>query len=487
MQDRIWLIDDDEQLADILSLTLEAQGYAVDVSRSSQQALEHLGNRDENADASAVLLDLRLADQDGLTLLPKIREELPEVPVFIITAHGDVDSAVEAFTLGASGYFRKPFEEGELTEKLGQAIDQYRLKREVRMLRSRAQSADQLPRITDLIPSRDPAMAPLLKKVSMAANVMSNCVIHGESGTGKELVARALHRLSPRGNGPFIAFNCAALPESLMESELFGHVRGAFTDAKESKAGLFARANGGTLFLDEIGDAPLSIQAKLLRVLQEKEILPLGATTPVKVDVRVVAATHKCLKTEVELKRFRLDLYYRLHVLKLEVPPLRDRQRDILFLGSFFAEKLAREMNLMFRGFTGTAQTEMERYAWPGNVRELQNRIEQAMALGGGGILASRSLFPEREIPESMDEEIEASNPEPVSHDDSPLPSYQEAKIDFERNYLERVLHAAKGNIAKAARMASKSRTEVYGLLRKHGLNPLVFKNSEADEEARKA
>jgi two-component system response regulator GlrR len=484
MKDRIWLIDDDEQLTDILSLTLETHGYLVEVSRSSGQALDLLQRRETIQDSSAVLLDLRLADQDGLTLLPRIREELPEVPVFIITAHGDVDSAVEAFTLGASGYFRKPFEDGELTEKLRQAIDQYRLKQEVQVLRSRALANENLPRVADLIPSRDPAMGPLLKKVEMAANVMSNCVIHGESGTGKELVARALHRLSPRRNGPFIAFNCAALPESLMESELFGHVRGAFTDAKEAKAGLFMRANGGTLFLDEIGDAPLSIQAKLLRVLQEKEILPLGATTPVKVDVRVVAATHKCLKTEVEQKRFRLDLYYRLHVLRLEIPALRERPRDIIFLGSFFAEKLAREMNLMFRGFTGAAQSEMERYAWPGNVRELQNRIEQAMALGGGGIIPSRNLFPERETPEAGDEDMETlfEDNKEMPRDEAPLPSYQEAKSDFEKNYLERVLHAAKGNIAKAARMASKSRTEVYGLLRKHGLNPLVFKNSEVEE-----
>jgi len=490
-QDRIWLIDDDEQLADILSLTLETQGYAAEVSRSAAQALELLGQRERIQNTSAVLLDLRLADQDGLTLLPRIREELPEVPVFIITAHGDVDSAVEAFTLGANGYFRKPFEEGELTEKLRQAVDQYRLKLEVRNLRSRAITSENVPKVSDLIPSRDPSMAPLLKRVEMAANVMSNCVIHGESGTGKELVARALHRLSPRRSGPFIAFNCAALPESLMESELFGHVRGAFTDAKESKSGLFARASGGTLFLDEIGDAPLSIQAKLLRVLQEKEVLPLGATTPIKVDVRVVAATHKCLKTEVEQKRFRLDLYYRLHVLRLEVPPLRDRPRDIPFLGSFFAEKLAREMNLMFRGFTTSALTEMERYAWPGNVRELQNRIEQAMALGGGGIIPSRNLFPEREVPNEFETELEegalAAGIESGTHpgDEALLPSYQEAKIDFERNYLERVLHAAKGNIAKAARMASKSRTEVYGLLRKHGLNPTLFKNS--DDEVRKA
>jgi two-component system response regulator GlrR len=273
-----------------------------------------------------------------------------------------------------------------------------------------------------------------------------------------------------------------------MESELFGHVRGAFTDAKESKSGLFAQANGGTLFLDEIGDAPLSIQAKLLRVLQEREVLPLGATRPIKVDVRVVAATHKCLKTEVEQKRFRLDLYYRLHVLRLEIPPLRERPRDILFLGSFFAEKLSREMNLMFRGFTGAAQAEMERYSWPGNVRELQNRIEQAMALGGGGVIPSRHLFPEKEIPEGIEEETEtaAFAGEAMETSESALPSYQEAKIDFERNYLERVLQAAKGNIAKAARMASKSRTEVYGLLRKHGLNPLLFKNS-GDEDVRKA
>jgi two-component system response regulator GlrR len=485
MQDLIWLIDDDEQLADILSLTLETQGYDVCVSRSSEQALGILADRDRIQNASAVLLDLRLADQDGLTLLPKLREELPEAPIFIITAHGDVDSAVEAFTLGANGYIRKPFEEGELTQKLRQAIDQYRLKRELRSLRMRSNADENIPRVSDLIPSRDPAMAQLLKKVELAANVMSNCVIHGESGTGKELVARALHQLSPRCDGPFIAFNCAALPESLMESELFGHVRGAFTDAKEAKSGLFARANGGTLFLDEIGDAPLSIQSKLLRVLQEREVLPLGATTPVKVDVRVVAATHKCLKTEVEQKRFRLDLYYRLNVLRLEIPPLRDRPRDILFLASVFAEKLAREMNFKFSGFTGAAQEEMSRYSWPGNVRELQNRIEQAIALGGGGIIPSRHLFPEREPTDSHDAEALEANSDfsELNPADETLPSYQEAKIDFERNYLERVLQAAKGNIAKASRLASKSRTEVYGLLRKHGLNPVLFKTSDPDED----
>jgi two-component system response regulator GlrR len=261
----------------------------------------------------------------------------------------------------------------------------------------------------------------------------------------------------------------------LLESELFGYVKGAFTDARENKPGLFARAHGGTLFIDEVGDAPLSIQTKLLRVLQEREILPLGGTQPIRVDVRIVAATHRSLKEEVAAGRFRQDLYFRLHVFPIRVPPLRERPKDISLLASAFAERLAEEMGVPFRGFTQTALNALETYSWPGNVRELQNKVERAIALQAGGLLTAKSLFPEQAFGPEPEPELEIKDTPPSSAPET-LPSYSEAKQDFERTYLERVLTAARGNIAKAARLASKSRTEVYGLLRKHRLNPSTFK-----------
>jgi two-component system response regulator GlrR len=299
-------------------------------------------------------------------------------------------------------------------------------------------------------------------------------VVSGESGTGKELVARALHRCGPRRSGPFIAFNCAAVPETLLESELFGHARGAFTDARENKQGLFVRANGGTLFLDEIGDAPLSIQSKLLRVLQEREVLPVGGDAPVKVDVRIVAATHRELKQEVEKGRFRHDLYYRLHVLPIHVPPLRERPRDVLYLAGWFGTQLGGKLSVAFDGFTPAAERALRAHDWPGNIRELQNRVEHALAMTRGGKLTAQSLFPE--APETLDGSDDPFAASPAQLDPDALPTFMDAKLNFERSYLERVLTAARGNIAKAARLASKSRTEVYSLLRKHGMDAGEFK-----------
>ncbi|MGK5083813.1 sigma-54 dependent transcriptional regulator [Bdellovibrionota bacterium FG-1] len=478
MKDSILIIDDDEQITDILGLLLENEGYQVRTCATLGRAHEFV----QQYAFALILLDIRLSDGNGIEFLPRLREHAPNVPVFIITAHGDVDSAVDAFTWGANGYIKKPFKEGDLKAQIGQAIEAYKLKLEIQGIKSAASSTE----IRDIIPTHDPAMDPLLKRIATAAQVTSTVVISGESGTGKELVARALHKTGPRRKGPFIAFNCAAVPENLLESELFGYMRGAFTDAKDNKLGLFTRAHGGTLFLDEIGDAPLSIQSKLLRVLQEREIMPLGATTATKIDVRVVAATHKCLKDEVEAGRFRQDLFYRLHVLPLQVPALRERPKDILFLGQLFATRLSETMSLQFEGFTQRGVEELLKHAWPGNVRELQNRIEQALAMSQGGRLSAKLLFPELDLAfESMSEpvfespDLNASVPGETTPDQPPaldLPTFGQAKISFERNYLERVLTVAKGNIAKAARLASKSRAEVYGLLRKHGLDAGAFK-----------
>lgn len=474
----ILLIDDDEQITDILSLVLEAEGYRIESCVSPAAAVEALRCRD----FSVVLLDLRLGDYDGLELLPTLREIDPDVPIFMITAHGDVDSAVNAFARGANGYVRKPFRDGELKDQIARAIEAFEVKRAVRLVRSGRES-DKAAR--SIIRTCDPSMDALLKRVETAARVASNVVIHGESGSGKELVARALHQLGPRAKAPFIAFNCAAVPETLIESELFGFVKGAFTDARENKQGLFARANGGTLFLDEIGDASPSVQAKLLRVLQEREVLPLGATQAIPIDVRVVAATHKSLEKEVAEGRLRQDLYYRLHVVPLTVPPLRDRPKDVLFLAQLFGERLATQLGQAFPGFSLSAEEMCRSHPWPGNIRELQNRVEHAMVLGGGGRIRASELFPESQTTEEA-EERDLFRAPAFSTLEEAVPTFGEAKASFERSYLEKVLRAARGNIAKAARIASKSRTEVYGLLRKHGLDPLHFKSgspSSAESE----
>ena len=484
--DWILVVDDDEQLAEILSLTLESEGYQVRTCSTLARAGEFI----KAQIFSLILLDIRLADGNGIEFLPRLREQCPNLPIFIITAHGDVDSAVEAFTFGANGYIKKPFRDGDLKAQIGQAIENYKLKNEIQALKNTTPGNE----IREILFTKDPAMEIVLKRIATAAQVTSTVVITGESGTGKELVARALHKTGARKNGPFIAFNCAALPENLLESELFGYHRGAFTDAKDNKPGLFARAHGGTLFIDEIGDAPLSIQSKLLRVLQERELTPLGATAPIKVDVRVVTATHKSLKDEVDKGLFRQDLYYRLHVLPIHVPALRERPKDVFFLANLFATRLAETMNTGFEGFTQKAADSMSSYPWPGNVRELQNRVEHALAVSYGGRITAKALFPE------LDFGFESATEPAYAPDDSapgslsmrtpgvavieagsgpaptPLPSFGAAKIDFERNYLERVLTLAKGNIAKAARIASKSRAEVYGLLRKHGLDAGTFK-----------
>jgi len=485
---RILVVDDDEQIADILFLRLEAEGYQVDTCGTIVRAMDLLSkNR-----YALILLDLRLRDGNGVESLPRIRDLDSEVPIFIITAHGDVDSAVSAFSSGANGYIRKPFQEGDLKLQISQAIESYQMRMEVDRLR-RLVGGEQ--DIGNIILSRDPRMRRFLDHVRTASQTSSNVVIYGESGTGKELVSRSLHQLGGRAKGPFVAINCAAFPENLLESELFGYMKGAFTDARENKVGHIVRANGGTLFLDEIGDAPLSIQVRLLRVLQEREVLPLGGSAPVKVDVRVIAATHRDLRTLVAEGRFREDLFYRLQVLPLHVPALRQRTLDIMYLANIFANRFSQIHGRRFEGFTSSATAAMTAHEWPGNVRELQNRVEHAVVMGKNPTLTTIDLFPEQNHHASMhsieqnqetqnnglsyDEEENAED-ENVSDaeieiDDSVVP-YKEAKEKFEKQYILSVLKQAQGNIARAARLAGKYRTEVYGLVKKYKLDPRDFK-----------
>ncbi len=461
-------MDDDEQLSEIICLLLESEGFDIRACNDPNVALG-LAVREE---FSAILLDIRLGEHNGIELLNRIREVDPDIPVFMITAHGEIDTAVQSFTLGANGYIRKPFQEGELKGQVLQAVEKYKLKRALRSNRTAVSSEE----IRGIFLTRDPMMEPLLRKMQLAAATSSNVVITGETGSGKEVVAQALHRVGVRKKGSFVAFNCAAVPENLIESELFGHMRGAFTDARENKPGLFVRAHQGTLFLDEIGEAPASVQAKLLRVLQEKEVLPLGATASIPVDVRIICATHRNLKQEVAQGRFREDLFYRLHVIPLEVLPLRKRPKDIPYLASIFAKQCCEQQGIKFEGFTASAWRALLEHQWPGNVRELQNRMERATVLGTESKLTGASIFPEKgpdlggDFCETQEAEIAATI------QSGELPTFGDAKISFEKSYLERLLLAAKGNIAKAARLASKSRTEVYGLIRKHQIDPGKFK-----------
>lgn len=460
---RILLIDDDEQLTDVLSLQLESEGYEVLLASDGEKALD-LAKRGE---PDVIFVDLRLGPECGLHLVPGLRELRPNAPVLMMTAHGDLDSALEGFKLGISGYLKKPFREGELLAEVEKAIQA-----SAHLVEPRALGGpESIRKLSQKVPSVDPSFEEVYKRIAVAAEVNSPVVIHGESGTGKELVARALHESGSRRNGPFIAFNCGAVPESLAEAELFGYARGAFTDARENKPGLFVRADKGTLFLDEIAEASPALQTKLLRVLQEKEVTPVGATHPVRIDVRVISASHQSLQKRVDEGKFRQDLFFRLHVLTINLPPLRARKADIAHLARLFAERVGATHGVVFGGFTQAAEERLLNYAWPGNIRELQNRIEQAMVIRRGGILNAESLFPENpalndEIPEKPQEQRKSTI----------LPSFFEAKVDFERSYLEQVLAAAQGNIARAARLASKSRTEVYSLIKKHGLDPGSFK-----------
>jgi two-component system response regulator GlrR len=480
-QPRILVVDDDEQIADILGLRLEAEGYGVDTCGTVTRALDLLARNHY----SLVLLDLRLRDGNGVESLPRLREVDADVPVFIITAHGDVDSAVQAFSRGANGYIRKPFQEGDLRLQIAQAVEGYRTRLEVQRLRRLMGDGRELDRI---ILSRDPVMKRFLDQVRTASAASTNVVIYGESGTGKELVARALHEMGPRAKGPFVAINCGAFPENLLESELFGYVKGAFTDARENKAGHIVRASGGTLFLDEIGDAPLSIQVRLLRVLQEREVLPLGSGASVKVDVRVIAATHRDLRQHVAEGRFREDLFYRISVLPLHAPPLRERKGDVTYLAAAFAARFAAVHGRKIDGYSPQALSAMQSYSWPGNVRELQNRVEHAVVMGQSRTITLGDMFPEGDALLAR-HAVAAALTSAVTAPELPVAEraaaisvsegirpYKEAKEEFERNYVESLLTQAHGNIARAARLAGKYRTEVYSLIKKYRLDPREFK-----------
>ncbi len=443
MTHRVLIVDDDANLLRLLALRLEKEGFAVTQASSGEQALACLGA----AVPDLVITDMRMSGMDGLALFDAVNRRLPALPVIILTAHGNIPDAVQATRRGVFGYLTKPFEARALMAEVERAL----------ALAADSSEGDADWRVG--IVTRSPLMNRVLSEARLIARNDAPVLLSGESGTGKELLARAIHEASARSSGPFVALNCGAIPEALLESELFGHVKGAFTGAIRDHKGLFQSAGGGTLFLDEIGDMPLALQVKLLRVLQEREVRPVGSTQSVKVDVRVISATHRDLRAESTARRFREDLYYRLNVVSLALPPLAARREDIALLASHFLALLALRYGKTIAGFAPDAMERLVAAAWRGNVRELQNVVEKCVALCPTPVIPCALV--ERAIDGAIDE----------------LASFDEARRSFERDYLTQLLRVTDGNVSQAARLAKRNRSDFYSLLNRHQLDPASFKS----------
>jgi two-component system response regulator GlrR len=377
------------------------------------------------------------------------------MPVIILTAFGTIESAVQAMRQGAYGYLTKPFNPRDLFTHIEKALENSRLTVEINRLKGLLQEGYDSP---DMVVKSD-KMQQVLNIVSRVAGMDSTVYVHGESGTGKELIAKAIHLASDRKEKPFVALNCAALPESLLESRLFGHEKGAFTGAVQTTKGMFSQAHEGTIFLDEIGDMSLAIQAKLLRVLEERCFYPIGSEKLVEVDVRVIVATNKDLEEEVKKGLFRSDLFYRIHVIPIYLPPLRERKEDIPPLVEHFLTRLSQQMKKDIKGVTPEAMRKLMLHDWAGNVRELENTLEYAAAMTREDVLTEEFILPSRHSPS-----------------EEPFRPLKEARDAFERGYLIKLLQACKGNISEAADLAGKYRTDFYSLLKKHSLNPADFR-----------
>ncbi|BCL75945.1 transcriptional regulator [Jeongeupia sp. HS-3] len=442
------LVDDDADLLRLLSMRLTAAGYKVTTAETVQTALAQLAV----ATPQLVISDVRLPDGDGLALYAEIRARLPALPVILLTAHGTIPDAVEATNRGVFGYLTKPFDSKVLLEKVKQALS---------VSAATPEAGDEAWRSE--IVSRSSMMAELLGEARLIAASDASVLIRGESGTGKELLARAIHKASPRSGKPFVAINCGAIPEALLESELFGHVKGAFTGAIAHHRGLFQAADGGTLFLDEIGDMPPALQVKLLRVLQERAVRPVGASESVPIDVRILSATHRDLDVAMMEGEFREDLFYRLNVVALTLPTLAERREDIPLLANHLLQRLADKYAKRLNGFAPDALEALSTAAWPGNVRQLFNAIEQVCALCTASI-----------VPLAL---VQRALRQPSAE----VLSYAEAKRRFELDYLTRLLKLTDGNVADAAKLADRNRTEFYRLLQKHALAPALFRSNNDD------
>ena len=441
---KILLVDDDVDLLRLIAIRLEAAGHSVATASSGAQALAQMAvDRPQ-----LVVTDMRMPGMDGNALFAAVRASYPTLPVIILTAHGTIPEAVAATHRGVFGYLAKPYQARELLAMVARAIEISPA--------APGSGPDAEAWHADIV-TRNAAMADLLAQAKLVAAGDASVLLRGASGSGKEMLAQAIHKASERRQRPFVAVNCGAIPENLLESELFGYVKGAFTGAARDQPGLIRAAHGGTLFLDEIGDMPLPLQVKLLRVLEERQVRPVGATASTPVDVRIISATHRDLEEEMGAGRFRSDLYYRLNVVSLAIPDLAERRDDIPLLANHFLRKLALRYRKQINGFAPEAMELLIRASWPGNVRQLLNVVEQAVALTTGPIvtlaLVQKTISELGEI----------------------LP-FDEARRSFEADYLIRLLKMTGGNVTQAAKLAQRNRTDFYKLLQRHALDPALFK-----------
>jgi two-component system response regulator GlrR len=466
---RLIAVDDDQNLLELVKTKLAAANYEVTAALDGEEALKLA----KSGEFDLAIVDLRLADQDGMTLMERLHALTPGMPVIILTGHASVESAVEAMTRGAYTYLTKPFDPHELLLQVNRALDSCRLVFENERLKGMLKEKYDFANIV----AKSEKMQAMLEAVSRIAKTDSTVYIHGESGTGKELIAKAIHLQSNRKDGPFVAINCAAIPENLLESELFGHEKGAFTGAVRSTKGLFTQANGGTLFLDEIGDMPLSVQVKLLRALEERQFYPVGSEKPVQVDVRIVVATKKNLIEEVSQDRFREDLFYRIHVIPIILPPLKERTEDIPYLVEHLLKKISQQLKKEVTGVTPKAMQKLMQHDWPGNVRELENTLEFAITMTQQSVVPD-DLILQVKAPANIPSNGDASKSHLLPTRDTQK-SLKEARAEFERDYLIRVLELCGGKAARAAEMAGKYRADFYDLLKKHEIRIADFKKAD--------
>jgi two-component system response regulator GlrR len=430
---QVLLVDDDADFLTLMAKGLEREGFAVTTAASGAKALAAL----RRTVPDVVITDLRMEGMDGIELLDRLQHDYPALPVLIVTAHGTIPEAVAATQRGAVGFVTKPIDREALLEKIRTAL---------RVSGGSVEGEpDQVP-----WPTRSSRMRSVLNEALAAARSNASVLIRGETGAGKEVLARFIHRSSDRATGPWITVNCAAIPEHLLESELFGHVKGAFTGATSSRAGLIRAAHGGTLFLDEIGDMPLDLQAKLLRVLEERVVRPVGSTSEHEVDIRLVSATHRDLPQAIREGSFRADLFYRLNVLELRLPSLAERREDIPQLAQMFLDDLCGPDNR--KVYAPDAMERLMAADWPGNVRQLRNVVERNVALSPSVVIS------EEQVRDALGEAA------------TTFPSFDEARDSFTRDYLMQLLKIADGNVSRAARLAQRNRTDFYKLMKRHGI-----------------
>jgi len=444
---KILLVDDDPGVLQLLSMRLEALNFDVVCADGGDSALATL----QMECAHIVISDLRMDGMDGIELFEKIQQLYPGLPVIVLTAHGSIKEAVSATQKGVFSFLTKPVDKDELLSSITQALNLH-------------SPETQSNTNTSNIITCSANMQQLLEQAKLLAQSDINIMIRGESGTGKELLASALQASSPRAGQAYVAINCSAIPAELLESELFGHVKGAFTGATRDNKGLFASADGGTVFLDEIGDMPAPLQVKLLRVLQEQKIRPVGSHQDISINVRVLSATHQNVEEAISDGRFREDLYYRLNVASLSLPALRERRADIQLLAKHFLENIAQRSNNDAKKFSPAALAALMSYDWPGNIRQLNNIVEQLSALSPAAIIGETQVL--SALPQSNIVTKE-------------IPSLAEARKQFEREYLEQVLVQTQGNVTDAARQAGRNRSDFHKLIKKHQLNPDILRNAK--------